>query len=228
MIKASALPKRYKIGKTHFYERRKYLIELGYDLEPTRQGRTSLYSNEQIQLLDEFDQHIKAQGTMEGFPTPAIDVKDEREEADSNINLNNSHNGSVQQNGQSLVNESVTTSETNGHHQNGLVTTEQQLPDREAAEEDPIPLETSPLEDIQEKNFQAVDKAAQYIAAQNLATLNYLIVDYMREGDFTVDGLHEQVQASEEAVDQSFTSVMQSPDAVAKKLLRRKRNRQKP
>ncbi len=40
MIEASKLPERYGIGKSLFYQRRSYLLELGYDLEPEKDGKS--------------------------------------------------------------------------------------------------------------------------------------------------------------------------------------------
>ena len=62
MLSASSLPDRYGIGKTYFYQRRDYLIKLGYDLEAVKDGRKKLYTDEQVQILDELDAHIKDTG----------------------------------------------------------------------------------------------------------------------------------------------------------------------
>ena len=96
---------------------------------------------------------------------------------------------------------------------------------KELIAEEEIYVETNPLEDIKEQNLRSIDAAAQHFAAQNLAALNYLTVDYMKHRDFSLDGLSEQVQKSEQAVKQSFTSLMESPEATTKKLLSRIRQR---
>jgi hypothetical protein len=203
MIKASALPSKYEIGKTRFYERRNYLLKLGYQVEPNKQGRNSFYTREQVQLFDELDAHIKAVGEMEGFRTPVID------------------NGNEGENGQGKV-EPV----RNGGE---LVRSERELVPNDSAnlsaEEEEIYIETDPLEDIKEQNLRSVDAAAQHFAAQNLAALNYLTVDYMKHRQFSIGGLSEQVQKSEQAVKQSFLSVMESPEATTKKLLKQIRQR---
>jgi hypothetical protein len=85
--------------------------------------------------------------------------------------------------------------------------------------EEEIYVETNPLEDIKEQNLRSIDAAAQHFAAQNIVALNYLTVDYMKHRDFSVDGLSEQVQQSEQVVKQSFISLMESPEATTKKLL---------
>ena len=69
MMNASALPARYGIGKTLFYQRRNYLISLGYNLEPEKDGNERKYSDEQVQLLDELDKYVRDNGGMEGFPS---------------------------------------------------------------------------------------------------------------------------------------------------------------
>lgn len=72
MLSASSLPDRYGIGKTYFYQRREYLIGLGYGMEAVKDGRKKLYTDEQIQVLDEFNAHIKSTGGMEGFPPAEV------------------------------------------------------------------------------------------------------------------------------------------------------------
>ena len=68
MIEASKLPQRYGIGKSLFYQRRSYLLELGYDLEPEKDGKRRKYSDSQIKLLDELDKYISSNGGIKGFP----------------------------------------------------------------------------------------------------------------------------------------------------------------
>ena len=206
MIKASELPSKYGIGKTNFYKRRDYLLKLGYNIEPTKKGRCSFYTCEQVRIFEELDAHIKVAGRMEGFRAPVIESRNKRE----------NENGKV---------EPV-------HNGNGLVRTESELMANQStnlsAEEEEIYVETNPLEDIKEQNLRSVDVVAQHFAAQNLAALNYLTVDYMKHRDFSINGLKEQVQQSEQAVKQSFTSVMESPEVTTKKLLnkiRQRRNR---
>jgi hypothetical protein len=202
MVNASALPSRYRIGKTSFYQRRNYLTELGYDLEPVKQGRKSFYSDEQVQLLDELDSYIKTHGDMEGFAPPQTSV-------DKYSPVNDGKAATVNGNGK-LV-----------HHHSEQV-------EIESAEDEEILVETNPLEDIKEQQYQSVHVAAQYNAAQNLAAFNYLTLDYMKHRDFTVDGLAEQVHKSEQAVRESFASMMESPEQATKKLLakiRQRRNR---
>ncbi len=203
MIKTSALSSKYGIGRTHFYKRRDYLLKLGYNLQPTKKGRCSFYSREQVRVFDELDAHIKAAGGMDGFRNPVIDNRNEGENG----------NGKVEpvRNGGELVH-----------------TEREQVANKSAnksAPEEEIYVETNPLEDIKEQNLRSVDAAAQHFAAQNLAALNYLTVDYMNHRQFSIAGLSEQVQKSEQAVKQSFTSVMESPEATTKKLLSQIRQR---
>ncbi len=164
MLKASALPSRYNIGKTRFYDWRNHLIKLGYDMEPTKKGQTSLYSDEQVQLLDHFSQHIKEYQGFDGFPPACI-------EPSPPVNSSPSQNPP-----------------------NGLVHTSPEQVQIESATPEEIYVDTNPLEDIRESNLNLVDTAAQHNAAQNLAAFNYLTVDYMKHRDFTVAGLTEQVQ----------------------------------
>ena len=67
MSSASSLYERYSIGKTSFYQRRDYLIELGYDMEAVKDGRKKIYTDEQISILDALNEHILETGSMEGF-----------------------------------------------------------------------------------------------------------------------------------------------------------------
>lgn len=206
MIKASALNSKYEIGKTNFYKRRDYLLKLGYDLQPIKKGRCSFYSDEQVQLLDELDAHIKATGGMEEFPTLVIESRNEAENAEEQIGSVHNGAGIVHSDSELMANEST----------------------NECIAEEEIYIETNPLEDIKEQNLRSVDTAAQHFAAQNIVALNYLTVDYMKHRDFSVNGLSEEVEKSEQAVKQSFTSVMESPNATTKKLLsqiRRRRNK---
>lgn len=203
MIKASALPSKYEIGKTRFYERRNYLLKLGYQVEPNKQGRNSFYTREQVQLFDELDAHIKAVGEMEGFRTSVID------------------NGNEGENGQGKV-EPV----RNGGE---LVRSERELIANDSsnlsAEEEEIYVETNSLEDIKEQQIESLHVAAQYNAATHLTALNYLTVDYMKHRDFSVAGLAEQVHKSEQAVRETFTSLMVEPEQATKKLLKQIRQR---
>ncbi len=195
MITASKLPQRYGIGKTYFYKRRDYLRKLGYNLEPLKQGRKSFYTDEQVQLLDSLDAHIKTHGGMDGFRQAAIEVSHLRE--DPNPKASPTNNG------------------------NGLVHTHRSPIEIESADPEEIVVDTNPLEDIKEQQLESLHVAAQYNAATNLTALNYLTLDYMKHRDFTVAGLSEQVHQSEQAVRESFTSMMVSPEQATKKLMSR-------
>lgn len=195
MLKASALPSRYNIGKTRFYDWRNHLQTLGYNMEPIKKGRISWYSDEQIELLDQLSQHMKAHQGFEGFPPAVI----EPESPVSNSNENNHSNGLVHHQGEPYNIESDDTEE--------------------------IYVDTNPLEDIRENNLNLVDTAAQHIAAETLTTLNYLTADYLKHRDFTVAGLSEQVEQSEQVRKRSLTNLMDSPEATAKKMLARVRQR---
>ncbi|MEA5536827.1 hypothetical protein, partial [Crocosphaera sp. XPORK-15E] len=76
-----------------------------------------------------------------------------------------------------------------------------------------------------EKNLNLVDTAAQHIAAETITTLNYLTADYLKHRDFSITGLTEQVNQSEQVRQQSLTNLMDSPNNTVKKMLARKRNR---
>ena len=199
MVNASALPARYGIGKTSFYQRRNYLTELGYDLEPLKEGRKSFYSDEQVQILDELDAYIKAQGEMEGFPNSSTSTIKSIESA-------NGKDKSVNSNGK-LV-----------HHKSEQV-------EIVSAEDEEIQVDTDPLEDIKEQQYQSVDAAAQYSAAELMAIFNYRQLDYMKNRNFTIPGLAEEVHKSEEAVKQSFDSMMGVPGESIKKKLKKLRQR---
>ena len=102
MESASALPKRYDIGKTSFYKRRDYLMKLGYNLEPEQDGRKSLYTSEQIRLLDELDVHIQDTGSMEGFPVARVEPEKNPQESVNNSEETNSNGELVHRVGEQI------------------------------------------------------------------------------------------------------------------------------
>lgn len=204
MLSASALPQRYGIGKTYFYQRRDYLIKLGYDMEAVKDGRKRIYTDEQIQLLDELDAHIQDTQALEGFPPASAAASNKATQA---------------------VNNQPETKEGNG-----LVRAEREQIDIDDSAAEEIYLDTNPLSDIQEQQLASVEVAAQYSAAQNLTAFNYLTVDYMKHRDFTVQELAEEVHKSEQAVRKTFDSMMSSPTSTTKKIvarIQRRRNSQK-
>lgn len=202
MKQASALPERYRIGRTQFYQRRDYLIKLGYNMEPVKQGRNCFYSNEQIHWLDELNTYIKKHSTLEGFPAVVIEVKNVCVETDEKLPENNGNSGLI-------------------HPQSEQVQIE-------STKAEDIVVDTSPLEDIQEQNLHSINIAAQYSAAQNLVAFNYLQLDYMKHRDFTVAGLAEEVHQSEQAVRESFASMMETPNVATKKLMNRIKAKRNP
>jgi hypothetical protein len=82
MTLASELIEIYK--KATFYNRREALSKLGYDVEPTKEGRNAYYSDEQVELFESFDEHIKTTGSTEGFPRKAGELTLAEEELDMN------------------------------------------------------------------------------------------------------------------------------------------------
>lgn len=193
MKQASALPDRYRIGRTQFYQRRDYLIKLGYNMEPIKQGRNCFYTDEQIHWLDELNAYIKTHSTLEGFPTAVIEIDDIYNEAAQNLDNDQGNGELIHPQSEPVQIESTATEE--------------------------IIVNTSPLEDIQEQNLHSIDVAAQYAAAQSIVAFNYLQLDYMKHRDFRVAGLAEEVHQSEQAVRESFASMMESPSAATKKLM---------
>ena len=197
MLSASSLPARYGIGKTYFYQRRDYLIKLGYDLEAVKDGRKKIYTDEQVQILDELDAHIKDTGAMSGFTKADTTLSNSSTQAISNELETNNNNGLVHADSEQIqINE---------------------------PEDESIYVDTNPLADIQEQQLASVDVAAQYSAAQNLTAFNYLTVDYMKHRDFSVQELAESVHKSEQAVRKSFDSMMENPSSATKKILARVR-----
>lgn len=197
MLKASALPKRYDIGKTQFYQWRNHLKTLGYDMEPSKQGQSSLYSDEQIELFDQFATHIKEHDGFDRFP-PATTEE-----------------------------EPPVNSSPNDHPANGLVHHQNEQVNLESAPPEEIYVDTNPLEDIREQHLDLVDTAAQHLAADTLTTLNYLTSDYLKYRDFSIPELTEQVNQSEQVRQRSLTNLMDSPNSTVKKMLARKRNHRK-
>ncbi|MEA5511837.1 hypothetical protein VB715_18865 [Crocosphaera sp. UHCC 0190] len=198
MLQASDVPKAIGTKRTHFYEVKKQLTNLGYNVEPEKRGRVSWYSDEQVQLMKDLQVHYATTGAYEGFPFP------------------NGH----QTNNDGLSHQSEETS--NG---NGLVHTNSEHIPIESTTHEEIYIDSNPLEDIREKNLNLVDTAAQHIAAETLTTLNYLTADYLKHRDFSITGLTEQVNQSEQVRQQSLTNLMGSPEATAKKMLARVRQR---
>jgi hypothetical protein len=96
-----------------------------------------------------------------------------------------------------------------------------------SADDEEIQVDTDPLEDIKEQQYQSVDVAAQYNAAELMALFNYRQLDYMKNRNFTIPGLAEEVHKSEEAVRQSFNSMMGVPGESIKKKLEKLRQRDK-
>ncbi len=199
MLSASALPQRYGIGKTYFYQRRDYLIKLGYDMEAVKDGRKKIYTDEQIRILDSLDAHIKDTRTMEGFPSAGAEPSNTPTQPVSNDPGTNDNSGLVHTN------------------------REQIEIDDPAAEA--LYVDTNPLSDIQEQQLASVDVAAQYSAAQNLTAFNYLTVDYMKHRDFTVQELADEVHKSEQAVRKTFDSMMPHPASATKKIMARLQRR---
>ena len=285
MVNASALPSRYRIGKTSFYQRRNYLLSLGYNLEPKKDGNQRKYSDSQVQLLDELDKYIRDNEGMEGFPganvhkqfaevhdndeltippsdhpetetSPAIESESVHSQCEPKEDKKtfpvNTHHHQIEDG-----NQEISLSSTNGHSSNSvhelteltrtnpepsaeidalspetlnggtLVPTSPEQSEIECEQDQEIQVDTKPLEDIKEQQYQSVHIAAQYNAATNLAAFNYLTLDYMKHRDFTIDGLAQQVQQSEQAVRESFASMMESPEQATKKLLAKIRRRRK-
>jgi SOS-response transcriptional repressor LexA len=197
MSSASSLYERYSIGKTYFYKRRDYLIKLGYDLEPVKDGIKKIYTDEQVQILDELDAHIKDTGAMEEFTKASAALSNSSTQAISNELETNNNNGLVHSHTEQIeINEQPT---------------------------EQIYVDTNPLADIQEQQLASVDVAAQYSAAQNLTAFNYLTVDYMKHRDFSVQELAESVHKSEQAVRKTFDSMMENPSSATKKIRARVR-----
>ncbi len=192
MLSASSLPQRYGIGKTYFYQRREYLIDLGYDMEAVKDGRKKIYTDEQIKLLDELDAHIKDTGGMEEFPKASVTTDDRTSQT---------------------VNNQAETNE-----RNGLVHTDREQIEIDDPEAENVYVDTNPIADIQEQQLASIDVAAQYSAAQNLTAFNYLTVDYMKHRDFSVQELAESVHKSEQAVRKTFDSMMENPSSTTKKI----------
>ncbi|MCT7957203.1 hypothetical protein [Laspinema palackyanum] len=82
MTPASELIEIYK--KATFYQRRDLLTELGYDVQPTKDGRNAYYSEEQVELFRLLDEHIKTTKSTEGFPPKAGELTLAEEEPEMN------------------------------------------------------------------------------------------------------------------------------------------------
>lgn len=225
MKTASELPRRYNIGKTNFYQRRDLLIQLGYDMQPEKQGRKCFYSEQQIQLFDELDDYISENHTTEGFPPAQIPINNNGHHSPTQPSENQQFSFVGNSNGD--INSSV---QSNPESKISLVQTNQLNIDRPEPsnsnnEEESVVLDLDPLADIKEQKFKSVDVAAQFAAAGNLAAFNYLQIDYMKHRDFSVKGLAEEVQQSEQAVRQTFANMMTTPKQMGKKIMDKMRER---
>ncbi len=199
MMLASKLPERYGIGKSLFKGRRSYLKSLGYNLEPEKDGNRRKYSDEQIKLLDELDRYIKQNGEMEGFPPANASAKTHPSQKPPNNTEIKSDSTLVHLNGGNIETSSGNSSE--------------------------IYVETDPTADIKEHQLKSVDGAAQYSAAELLAVFNYRQLDYLKNRNFTIPGLAEEVQKSSDAVRQCFESMTGTPGESIKKSLEKLRQR---
>jgi hypothetical protein len=178
-------------------------LKLGYNIEPTKKGRCSFYTSEQVRVFDELDAHIKAAGGMDGFRNPVIESRNEGKNGDGKVEPVRDGGEQVHTERELMANSSANL----------------------FAEEEEIYVETDPLEDIKEQQIESLHVAAQYNAATNLAALNYLTGDYMKHRKFSVAGLAEQVHKSEQAVRETFSSLMVEPEEATKKLLNKIRQR---
>ena len=88
-----------------------------------------------------------------------------------------------------------------------------------------IYVDTNPTADIKEHQLQSIDGAAQYSAAELLSIFNYRQLDYLKNRNFTIPGLAEEVQKSSEAVRQCFESMTGTPGESIKKSLEKLRQR---
>ena len=215
MSSASSLYERYSLGKTSFYQRRDYLIKLGYDMEAVKDGRKKKYTDEQIQLLDALHAYVLETGSMNGFPPANTDP------------AKISSNSAEPEKPNDLIKSEIPSNLIESEEPNELVHSEREEIQVDESTTD-VYVDTNPLADIQEQQLASVDVAAQYSAAQNLTAFNYLTVDYMKHRDFSVQELAEEVHKSEQAVRESFGSMMENPSSTTKKILarvRRQRNR---
>ena len=201
MTSTSELLLKYQISRSQFYQRRDCLIKLGYDLQGQKVGRNCTYTPEQVELLDRLDKHIKSNWPIDKFPTAAVSAQPSQAKAEQNGH----GNGHVQ--GSELV----------SYQGEQLEITE--------ADEEEIEVDTNPTADIKEQQLNSVDAAAQYSAAELMAIFNYRQLDYMKNRNFTIPGLAEEVHKSEEAVRQSFDSMMGVPGESIKKKLKKLRQR---
>ncbi len=161
MLGASKLPERYGIGKTLFYQRRNYLLKLGYDLEPEKDGNKRKYRDEQIQLLDELNKYIRQNGGMEGFPCATVRDESGLVHTDS------------EQTERKRSHSSEGFSEATIGRESGLVRSKSEQTGIEREQTQKISVNTAPIADIKEHQLKSVDGAAQYSAAELLAVFNY-------------------------------------------------------
>lgn len=61
---------RYGVSKSNIYNRLHALTDKGHHMEPEKQGKAAIYNADQIALMDELDDHLKAGGTLGNFGEP--------------------------------------------------------------------------------------------------------------------------------------------------------------
>lgn len=61
------LVQRYGVAKSNIYNRIKGLSDKGHDMTPEKQGKVAIYNADQVVLMDELDNHLKAGGTLANF-----------------------------------------------------------------------------------------------------------------------------------------------------------------
>ncbi len=63
------LEARYGVARSNVYNRINGLKEKGYPLEPEKRGAKSIFSADQVQVMDALDSHIKAGNEIASFPS---------------------------------------------------------------------------------------------------------------------------------------------------------------
>ena len=96
MLNTSELISKYQIEKSEFYKRRSFLIELGYNLQGKKKGRTVVYRAAQVELLDQLNSYLEQAGTMAGFKSFQSSVNsnyssDSHSTVESQPTINESH-----------------------------------------------------------------------------------------------------------------------------------------
>lgn len=84
---------KFGIGKTTFYKRIGELEQKGYDITPDKEGRTSVYSDRQVDLIEKYLQYIKDGNLPKDYPANNLDIVPAEDTNSSSLTSESNGNG---------------------------------------------------------------------------------------------------------------------------------------